>query len=498
MLNCIHFYHMTTGFSGSRKKCFHKRVRLICNINDRFVLATILLFVISGYAVCQNVPAEKIMGIPQEYIISEINGEKGNTIGTRTGTIWEVFSACNENKTYSTYEGQKITGETSFLESFFVTNQIGEYLHIYSDPKPDKQNSSLSSSAVDRGWINKNSVLLWRHCLIDRTSRRNIMALTFSHSSVQDLDSPDQLQGGGIDAFFDPDFKENRHIRTQAKQIYYIYNKAPDAVLLGKDPVLTFGLDPRETIIGWIPTDQCYIPETRLWITPNTDPAAIDEMKAKNAFPALVIDRYQASQIQTNSSIEKRTIIWIYDPDKDQDKWNFFPLEETKDGLLKVRVVEDGFKTAYASAEVSYMENPLFKIVTLLSNEQLFEVISNLHIINEMSDELSDRIAFRKCLLDMQRKKTPDKDDDEVLNLTIKALFESLFWVSNSTDPAMGMKLRKINDPAMVGDAFITSFLKKIKSSEDELKKITLINQKEVSFLSFNTRYFWIDLHLFF
>jgi hypothetical protein len=489
---------MMTGFSGYLKKCFLNNRHLINRMSKRLIPVKILLFFISANGFCQKTPAEQIMGIPQEYILPEINSDKGNTIGTRTGTIWEVFSVSNGNKTYSNFEGKTVRGQALFLESFFVTNKIGSFLHIFSDAKPDLQRRLLSPSAVDRGWINVNSVLLWRHCLMDTTTKRNIIAMTFSNSSVLDLDSPDQLEKSGIDAFFDPDLRENRHIKTQAKQIYYVYKTTPGSVLLGKDKGLTFGTDPKETIVGWIPADQCYLPETRVWITPNTDPAAIDEMKVKNVYPTLLIDINQAAALKTNPSPDSRQIIWKYDPDKDDKSWIFFPVTGRKDDLLKVKVVEDDFKTAYAPVKVDYMDNDLFKIVTFISNEQLFEVISNLHIINELSGQSFSRTALIEALVEMKKKKSPDMEDDQIMNLTINDFFESVFWVTNSTDPEMKMKLRKISDPGLVSEKFISSFLRKIKSGEDELKKIANLNQKANSFLSFNTRYFWIELNIFF
>jgi hypothetical protein len=111
-----------------------------------------------------------------------------------------------------------------------------------------------------------------------------------------------------------------------------------------------------------------------------------------------------------------------------------------------------------------------------------------------------DRVSLKKSLLSYYKKDKEDLRDDVIYNLPIREIFENLFWIINSDDQMLNLPFSKIDDPAIVSDQFINSFLHSVNTSEKALKKIVNTDNykdKVRSFVSNNVRYFWIDLSLF-
>ena len=422
-----------------------------------------------------------------------------NSLGIVTGLRWEVFSDRSGNNTYTDSGGKTIKFKAGFLESFYVTNEINDYLHVFSDPSPENS-GILSNNAVDKGWIKKSNVILWRNCIISGSSKLQLQVMTHGSPELFDTDIPDSLTQGGVDVYTDPLMRVKGDGKTRIRRVYFVYKKQGNAILLGEKKRIPFNSSVSKVIIGWVPEEYCYFLNTRIWISANKNEEAVKEMAMKRIIPSLFIEESQANAFVKTMESESRYILWQQIPDQNNKQWTCFPLISKTDEVFKVSIVENNFETGYAPVHPAGMENPIFSEVTLISNDELSNVVSNISKFVLAAGDDFDRQEILKCLITLYKNEYNGLNDDYIKNLSIREIFDGLFWLSNSSDAYLNSAARKILDPTVIGDDKITGLLNKMKVSVIEMKKI--INEshqvKGSVFISNGMRYYWIDLALFF
>ena len=464
------------------------------------ILVCCLVFIWAN-AASQTTWKISIMGIPQVYIRPELIPAEDNIMGILPGSRWIVCSDRISNAVFTDFTGNTLKSKVSFLEAFYVTNVKGEFLHLYTDPHPDAD-GILSPKAVDRGWISKSKVLLWRSCLLvnQNSSKKQMQVMTLGQT---DLFDPGQGAGNarqGIAIYKDPNFKEKTTVRTQPEQLYFVYKTEGNALLIGTEKRIALDAEPAEIVLGWIPRDFSYILDSRTWISPNNALAAISERQSKNIDPICFLDETHAKSYKLSQEYDKKFVIWQFSAAGKVTDWPYFPLIEQKGGILKAKIIDDEFKTGYGPMKADWMENDLFCLTTLINNADLNAVTINMHTLLDNSVDPVDRDAFKKTILILFKKEQDALTDNLINNLPVREVLESLFWIVNLDDPALNQPFRDLSDPALVPDQFFKTFTNSVKTSEKSLSKIINTNNfgdKATSFISNNTRYFRIDLSLF-
>jgi hypothetical protein len=441
------------------------------------------------------------MGIPQVYIRPELVPAEDNIMGILAGSRWVVCSDRNDNSVFTDFNGTQIKSTVPFLERFYVTNVKGNFLHIYSDPNPDVS-GNLSQKASDRGWINKSQVLLWRSCLYvnQKNSQKQMQVMTLGETDLFDLGKIQDNSKKGICIYRDPAFKVKTAARTEPRQLYFVYKALENALLIGTEKKIPYDSDPAEIILGWIPRDYSYILDSRVWVSPTTSILAEEERQSKHIVPIFFLDEMHAKSYKLNPVFDSKFMIWQFTSNSSASDWPCFPLIETKRGILKVKIIDEEFKTGYGTSKPEWMENDLFRTITLINNVDLNMVTLNMRSLLDNITEPIDRGLLRESLLALFKKEQEDLTDELIYSLTIREIFENLFWIINSDDPLLNLPLRKINDQASIPDPFLTTIIQNINASEKALKKVLNTDSygdKVMSFVSHNTRYFWIDLSLF-
>ena len=177
-----------------------------------------------------------------------------------------------------------------------------------------------------------------------------------------------------------------------------------------------------------------------------------------------------------------------------------FPLIEMKAGIAKVKIIDDDFKIGYGTTKPDWMENNLFRMVTLINTSELSSVTINMRAFLDNIREPIDRDVLKKSLLSLYKKDKEDLRDDVIYDLPIREIFENLFWIVNSDDRMLTLSFSKIDDPGVITDQFLSSILQSVSSSEKTLLKIVNADnsrQREASFVTHDVRYYWLDLSLF-
>lgn len=422
-------------------------------------------------------------------------------MGILAGSRWQVSSDRNENAVFADFNGVQIKSRASFLQTFYVTNVKGDFLHIYTDPNPETD-GNLSQKAIDRGWINKSKVLLWQSCLLamQKNSKKHMQVMTLGQTDFFDLGETKDSSKKGIAIYRDPGFKEKAGLRTDPRQLYFVYKVEGNALLIGKEKKIPFDSDPAEILLGWIARDNSYILDSRVWVSSNNSFLAVDERQTKHIVPIFFLDESHAKQYRLNPEFDNKFVIWRDAVSEKNFDWHCFPLIEITSDIVKVKIIDEEFKTGYGPAKPIWLENALYSTITLINTYDLNTVTFNMRALLDDIPEPIDRVSLKKSLLSYYKKDKEDLRDDVIYNLPIREIFENLFWIINSDDQMLNLPFSKIDDPAIVSDQFINSFLHSVNTSEKALKKIVNTDNykdKVRSFVSNNVRYFWIDLSLF-
>ena len=85
--------------------------------------------------------------------------------------VWKVYSDRDKNPSYKSPDlNAESSGTLSFLEQFFVIEEMQGWIHIVSMTKgqyPSGNQTKPGQRVVDRGWVPKDKMLLWSDGLKD-------------------------------------------------------------------------------------------------------------------------------------------------------------------------------------------------------------------------------------------------------------------------------------------------------------------------------------------
>ncbi len=490
---------MSGNFSGYHNICCLDPAKPFLGWKVLF-LTQFFLFILIGVGIGQGHSGIPIMGIPQNYLFPDVSSRDDDILGILTATYWEVYSDRSDNPLYSGPEAINAKGKAGFLEPFFVTNVKGEFLQVYTDPTPDKE-GFLSKSAVERGWIKKSKALLWRVGLTDRknSAYRHLQLLTLSENDLFQSASGTGSSRNGIQVFRSPDLRDIMTMRTNPNEIYYVFKKEGEAWLIGKDRRIPEDTVANGLILGWVPEDQCYILNSRTWLTP-APPVTGSSGKDSLMGPRLFLTYEKAMTYQSTGRFEHRFVTWEDHPDEHDSSWTCFPLVNDKEGVFQVKIIGDDFQNAYGTDLYPSGKTRQFFRVTLVSNFELQSVLSNYQQISSLGDALNDREAIRQTLVRLFKKSNPEETEFSIGNMRLKFVLEQLLWFINSGTLPEDMMLRDIDSPAFLSDAGLEKLVNSIRESEKAIRKIVnlgVYENKVSSFVSNNNRYFWIHTDVF-
>jgi hypothetical protein len=469
-------------------------------ILPRFLFCISFVFLLGPFkSDSQNTIINKPMGIPLVYIMPDENAEGENIMGIMPGTTWRVFVVRQNALTYAYHDKKTVKGKVSFLESMYVTNINGDMLHVYSDTMINREDYTLSKKAVDKGWVDKNDCLIWQHCQISSATKQSFQALSGSQASLLDLGSGNQGTSDGVNLFYDPDLRIKSSSKTKVFQLYYIYKKTAKALLIGTDRKIGATENAQDIILGWIPVSYSFILQNRIWYEPNQDPDARQEQAAKKRIPTLFIDLRKAEEFQEGKSVGNTFTAWE-DTCKTQypPTWFRFPMISNTKGILCLKIIEKDFSTAYTPVKLKDHSYPLFREVTLINNLELSEVISNMNKIVESASLDHGRKSLQKTMASLMEDEFSGLEEERLYNLTLKQIFQNLFWVCNSESPVLQRTFKEIQDPRVVSTGDLDQMVGEIKVKAKNLSKIATLDMDQYSFLSNNMRYFWIQPQQFY
>lgn len=222
-------------------------------------------------------PKYRVLPLPEKYI-RPVNPDFSPTSDINASLEWIVYSDRSNNPTFTEPGGTTEKTRVDFLDQFYVVEEKGDYVHIYRDPQVVR--FELSDQAVDFGWIRKDHLLLWHHCLVTEVGGIDRKAITINTiartrrisdgspiHSVEFLSRPDSLAS-----------LSDR--RSQLFEFFYVYKRVNGYALLGKVAyVIKDEQEVRRNIVGWAPEDQLVFWNSRVAVEPNWEIEAAEERR---------------------------------------------------------------------------------------------------------------------------------------------------------------------------------------------------------------------------
>jgi hypothetical protein len=436
---------------------------------------------------------KKPMGIPQPYILPYKGVEQEVVMNYIRGTRWIAFSDRGQSIPVKSQGATKSGFNLKFLDIVYVVDEREGFIHAFLDNDYNLELNKFSLSAKDLGWLEKSKFPLWKHCLVDSSQTINIQAITLNESGFMSTADPGSLDDG-IQVFKDPDLKVKSNSKSHARQIYFVYKETANALLLGTDRRISTDTGVRTSILGWVARSHCHLLVNRYWLSPNFD-LQDDEKSDKASFPVIFIDENHARIFQKTSVLNETFVLWK-DPDLTYKSPELlrFPIVWEKEGIVKVKVIEDDIVTGYAVLEGQNIGQPGFKLVTLLTNNELNELVYNMRKFIESSAKSPRRENIRNQIYKLLSSEYTGIEEQKVDNLTFKKVFASVFMVCRANNKILMMKIRKLADTEEISDEALDQLISVLKEKESALSNIMNSNQEKYSFVSNEVRYYWIDL----
>src|ERR1039457_70327 len=100
--------------------------------------------------------SQKIMNLPAKYL-KQHRGVSNDTNAIQIKS-WSVYSDRPNNKTVTDLKSKAAFKTLDFLDKYYVTELVGDYIHIYKDESNSFLDQRLGPNAEDHGWINLNQV----------------------------------------------------------------------------------------------------------------------------------------------------------------------------------------------------------------------------------------------------------------------------------------------------------------------------------------------------
>lgn len=316
----------------------------------RIIFPVLLVFILSSSSQILAQPLDlpnTILDMPDKYQYPtvDLDTESRNPVTLR-GTLWQVYSDRANNPTYREPGGSpnpKLT--LDFLDAFFVVAEYKNYLRLVKDPK--RKRNKLSSQAIDFGWVPKENLLLWKHCLVTNLQEKiNKKAMVLN--TKETLKGPEDIvaETDFITFSKDPGFKRQTTKISKLFEVFYIYKIEGNSVLLGNDARITGTEDQVNDIIrGWVPRNRINFWDHRLAIEPNMSKDAIRERKNNlDYMPRIMLDKPTTEKYIQLAPYNQNNVIWENGDKKVRriGQWRRFPIISNENSLDAHAIMQVG------------------------------------------------------------------------------------------------------------------------------------------------------------
>jgi hypothetical protein len=215
--------------------------------------------------------------------------------------------------------------------------------------------------------------------------------------------------------------------------------------------------------------------------------------------PSILIDETHALEFKKSKRINDVFVLWTaQENDVKSPWWLKFPVVSERDGIAKVKVIEEELRTGYAPIIFDGDNTQLFRKIALISQNQLGDIIYNMHRMSEALGKSDRRENLKKTLYDILSSEYSGIAEKKIENLTFQEIFNLTLYFCKTDNVLMKLKLRKLQDTEVITDKALDELQRILRDKEKELNNIMNTDQDKHSFVSNDIRFYWVDLDLLF
>ena len=274
------------------------------------------------------------MEIPTKYILPKANVNLGFSASRLAGAFWQVSADRPDVSYFAEINGTEAKGSLPLLEPVFVYEDQGSHLHVVADTA-FLLDGSFSPAAQDLGWVSKEQLLLWSHCLVSSDGQKqNLLSLSLPQPSSLGLDqSPENyLTQDQMSCFTGPSLQKKRPQALPLFQLCFVYKREKNpltgrvSVLLGTEARTPLSQSISSVIKGWVAEDMLTDWNQPLALSPNPAAEAVAEREMHQRPLRLFARKEDAERYRRGLAPTPGSVWWEADSVQTAGRWSRFPL----------------------------------------------------------------------------------------------------------------------------------------------------------------------------
>lgn len=305
--------------------------------------------------------------------IKDLQRSKDWGQSSKANKFWTAYSDRENNTTYNGPSSSSgVFGKLDFNESVRIAQIEGDYALVYQEKQKGLDYPHISTSAVAKGWIHMNNLLLWGTCPTNEVGIYQKALIVMNLDEVKSGSSEDLGK-----RYMNPDERSGARKLVSSMNFYFVMKEAGNGLVLLARECKMEGYT-SQVLYGWVNKNSFVEWNQRTCVEPNWKPNVAEQMSGQ-AVP--VYKNTQLSQKgcefplgRVNRVTETRSTKYRMGPQ--EMRYPLLDNDSNNDDLYKVTA----FARPDGSAHVSIVPESDEEIGSSITNNKMKEM-SNINLI---------------------------------------------------------------------------------------------------------------------
>ena len=426
-----------------------------------------------------------ILDLPKKYLVPIEDYNLKHSETRINGKPWEVFSDRQYNRTYILPGNSRVFKTLDYFGKYYVIEENDKYVRICTTAVFERQEDI---GELDFGWIEKENMLLWTHCLIDEVN--------FADKKAIMINTPQTNHH-----FIKTDHNESNFI------IYYIFKEKSGLYLLSKKPRIPGNkANIIDEFIGWIPEDDIIILKNNLFTESNWENDAVKEREDLNFRAQIYYEKSTAKKITKGKKAEVEYVWSEQNTERANGQQLRYPVLDISKGIISTSdFTINPFETttnemplgkAYCSMYSEALGYNLFNIVMLLDRLEFGDLLDFNKSYLKFLEDRNNFLSIYDFWIEVMNKHPERFKDIDLSKFTINDINYRLFGAFNPDEPIGKTPLFQVgelNFHEFSGEKF-TEYRDGLSLKCFEIERILNQNNYEYSFNLNDITYYWVSV----
>jgi len=426
-----------------------------------------------------------VLDLPEKYLVPIEDYNYKKTEARINGKPWEVFSDRQYNRTYILPGNSSVFKTLDYFGKYYVIEENDKYVRICATSVYERQEDI---GELDFGWIEKENMLLWTHCLIDK--------MNFADKKVIMINTPQTNHH-----FIKTDHAESNFI------IYYIFKEKNSLYLLSKKPRIPGNkANIVDEFIGWIPEDDIIILKNNLFTEPNWKKDAVKEREDLNIKAQIY---YEKSSAKKTKKGKKAEVAFVWSEQKTgraNGKQLRYPILDISKGIITTMdFTLNPFETnkngmpsgkAYNSMFSEALSYNLFNIIMLLDRLEFGDLLDFNKSYLKFLEDQNNFLSIYDFWIEVMNNHPERFEDIDLSKFTINDINYRLFGAFNPDEKIGTIPLIQVGELNLYefSGAKSTEYRERLSQKCIEIERILNQNNYEYSFNMNDITYYWVSV----